>query len=53
MIHAVTFLTVFIIDHGVAETVYMAAGLPGGGVHKDGGINTHDIVLSWVMLFHQ
>ena len=43
MVHAVSFLAVFIVDHGIVEIIHVPAGLPGGGVHKDGRIDTNDV----------
>ena len=45
VVHAVAFLTVFIIYHGVAEIINVPAGLPYRRVHKYSGIDTHYIVL--------
>ena len=45
MINAVSLFAVPVVDHRIAEVVYMAAGLPYGGVHEYGGINAYNIVM--------
>ena len=45
MIHSVAFLAILIINHRVVEVVNVAAGFPGGGVHKNGGINTNNVFM--------
>ena len=43
MIYPVSFLTVFVIDHGIAESVDMAAGFPNHWMHENRRIDAHDI----------
>src|SRR6185437_8986382 len=43
MIYTITFFTVFVINHWIAEIIYMAAGLPGKRMHKNCCINPYDI----------
>ncbi len=43
MVYTVALLAVLVIYHGVAEVVYVAAGLPYRGVHKYGSIYAHNI----------
>ena len=45
MIYPVALVAVFIIDHRVAEIVHVTTGLPGGWMHENRGINTHDILI--------
>src|SRR5690606_29018226 len=45
MIYAIALFTILIIDHGVIKAVYVTTGFPGGGMHKDGGVNAHNIIL--------
>ena len=42
-IGTVALLGVFVVDEGIIEGIDMSRGLPDLGVHKDGGVNTHDI----------
>src|SRR5258705_5773281 len=44
MVHPISFLAVLIVNHGVTEIVHMTGGLPGGRVHKNCCINTHNII---------
>ena len=45
MINTVSFFAVLIIDHRVVEIINVPAGFPGGGMHENGGINTHDVLM--------
>src|SRR6476661_145498 len=45
MIYTITFIAILIIDHGIAKIIYMAACLPGGRVHKNCSIYTHNILV--------
>ncbi len=40
---AVALFGVFIVDERVVEGAHVAAGLPGAGVHEDGGVDPHDV----------
>ncbi len=42
---AIALLRVAVVDKGVVECIHMARGLPNGGVHEDGGIDAHDVVV--------
>ncbi len=42
---AIAFLGILVVDEGVVESVYVARCLPDGGVHEDGGVNAHDVVV--------
>ena len=45
MIDAIALLRVAIVDHGIGEVVDVAGCLPYRWVHKDGSIDTHDVVV--------
>ena len=42
---AVTLLGVAVVYQRVIECIHVSTGLPGSGVHEDGGIQPHDIVV--------
>ena len=42
---AVTLLRVAVVDEGVVEGIHVSAGLPDGGVHEDGGVDAHDVLV--------
>ena len=42
---AITLLRVAVIYQGVIEGINMSAGLPRRGVHEDGCVNTHDVLV--------
>ena len=41
----IALLTVAVVDEGIVESIHVARGLPDGGVHKNGAVNTHDILV--------
>ena len=41
----IAFLGVAVVDEGVIECVHMSAGFPYRGVHEDGRVNTHDVLV--------
>ena len=41
----VSFLGILVVDQRVVEGSYVAGSLPDAGVHKDGGVDSHDIVV--------
>ena len=43
VVYTVAFFAIEVINHRVAEIINVSAGLPGIGVHKDGGINPYNI----------
>src|SRR5437764_12964960 len=45
MIYAIAFVAVAVVNHRVAEIIYVATGLPGGGMHEDGSVNAHDVFI--------
>ena len=42
---AVALLAVLVVDEGVVECVHMAAGLPDAGMHEDGAVEAHDVLV--------
>ncbi len=42
---AVALLAVLVVDQRIVEGVHVAAGLPGGGVHEDGRVDAHDVLV--------
>ena len=44
MIDPVALFTIAVIDHGIIEIIYVPAGLPRGGMHKNSGIDTDYIL---------
>jgi hypothetical protein len=42
---AVALLAVLVVDQRVVEGVHVAAGLPHGGVHEDGRVDAHDVLV--------
>ena len=42
---AVALLAVLVVNQGIVEGVHVSAGLPYGGVHENGGIDTHDVLV--------
>jgi hypothetical protein len=40
-----TLLTVLVIDQRVVEGIHMAAGLPGGGMHKNSAVYSNNIII--------
>ena len=44
-VRAVALLRVAVVDEGVVEGVHVSAGLPDGGVHEDGGVDAHDVLV--------
>ena len=42
---AVALLRVAVVDEGVVEGIHMSAGLPDGGVHEDGRVDAHDVLV--------
>ena len=45
MVDTIPLLAVLVIDHRIAEIVYMAGSLPNGGMHEYRGVNADDIVM--------
>src|SRR5687767_5408957 len=45
VINAVTFFAVLIVDHRIAEAVYVAGSFPGGRVHENGGVDAYDVLV--------
>ena len=44
-IGTIALLRVTVVDEGVVESIHMTGSLPGGGVHEDGGIDAHDVLV--------
>ena len=42
---AVALLAVAVVNQGVVERVHMARSLPDGGVHEDGAVDAHDVLV--------
>src|SRR5690606_15547260 len=45
MIHTIALFTILVIDHGIVKSVHVSTSLPCGRMHKDSGINTHNIIV--------
>ena len=45
MIHPVSLLAILVIDHRVAEIIHMSRCFPGGRVHENSRVNTHNIIM--------
>src|SRR5687767_2519131 len=41
MIYPVALVAILVINHWIAKVINVSAGLPGGRVHKNSGINAH------------
>ena len=44
-IGAIAFFAVFVVYQWIVEGIHMTRSFPGGGVHKDGSINSHHIFM--------
>ncbi len=44
-ISAVALLAVAVVDQGIVKRVHVARSLPDGGVHKDGAVDAHDVLV--------
>ena len=44
-IGAIALLAVTVVDQGIVERIHMARGLPDGGVHEDGAVDAHDVLV--------
>ena len=44
-IGAITLLRVTVVDEGIVERVHVSAGLPYRGVHEDGRVDAHDVLV--------
>ena len=44
-VRPVALLAVLVVDQRIVEGVHVAAGLPHGGVHEDGRVDAHDVLV--------
>src|SRR5689334_23354610 len=45
VVNPVSFFAVFVVDHGIAEIINVPRCLPGGWVHKYGGVHTYYVFM--------
>ena len=44
-IGTITLLRVAVVDEGIVESIHVAAGLPNGGMHEDGRVDAHNVLV--------